>query len=846
MSCTGLLVLFFIFIKGQTESCNDSDSVAPKPNIPHLKAFSKKQSLVVTLPARHTDGESDIYEIQIGRTETQSIIYSRKVSVSAAAERTWTWISDLPLECVDHSVRIRYFCNQSAPSPWSNWTTNHGVKVKNTLRIFPSDRVLQEGKSATFCCVAPQGVKIASINFGNNHFPSTSIGATVEAITVNNLTIPTNRIKSSLLTCTEGTGKKVYAWNYVSFPPQKPQNLSCATSDMTTVVCNWNSGRKRDEFDTNTQTYSLHIEFPAVPQLQEYNISVMVKDELGKETESYSFNISERVLPELQCCRATRGVTNVRISWRVVGNLPQMMLICQVSATPGNITQQVDCNSSSHVCKAEVEHLHPSTEYSIVVRCSTNGKLWGNWSKPKLFKTYPLVMLELWKKIEPASASQIRHVTLMWNTHISDRAVSIQSYRVQWSQKDRMWTNVTDGRQNQLEVTIGPEKCNFTVEAILERGYRAAAHITIPPSERQEAQVVKRRLKSSSADGIILSWDKDRAVTCGYTVEWCTLGSAVPCTLKWIKVPKGNNSLFLSSKNFTAGLRYSFNIYGCTENGHKLLEVKTGYSQELKYVGSPSLVQPVQTTSSSATLEWLFNEHDPAHPAFIIGYLITVQGGRSDKAPDQATNVQNLTIADPLQKSVIIEGLQPNQEYVCSVSALTKEGPGPSVSVPFRTRINYPSQLAKFLAPVLLLLSCIVLLWPQRKKIRTGLKEMFAYPAGMNIKIPEFESFLDETIQRLSSQRIEECISCEIEILNVGASATARKPDFTNDLCSPGTHSSPSSTSASCISVQRGYCPQSAVVLVEKPTCLQMACVINKSYFSTIAESPSEIAADSI
>lgn len=45
------------------------------------------------------------------------------------------------------------------------------------------------------------------------------------------------------------------------------------------------------------------------------------------------------VLPELQCCRATRGVTNVSISWRVVGNLTQMMLICQVSATPGNITQ---------------------------------------------------------------------------------------------------------------------------------------------------------------------------------------------------------------------------------------------------------------------------------------------------------------------------------------------------------------------------------------------------------------------------------------------------------------------------------------------------------------------------
>lgn len=40
-------------------------------------------------------------------------------------------------------------------------------------------------------------------------------------------------------------------------------------------------------------------------------------------------------------------------------------------------------------------------------------------------------------------------------------------------------------------------------------------------------------------------------------------------------------NIYVLPGNFTAGLRYSFNIYGCTENGHKLLEVKTGYSQEL-------------------------------------------------------------------------------------------------------------------------------------------------------------------------------------------------------------------------------------------------------------------------
>lgn len=44
-------------------------------------------------------------------------------------EYTWAWTSDLPLECVSHSVRIRHFSNQSVPSPWSNWVTNNGETV---------------------------------------------------------------------------------------------------------------------------------------------------------------------------------------------------------------------------------------------------------------------------------------------------------------------------------------------------------------------------------------------------------------------------------------------------------------------------------------------------------------------------------------------------------------------------------------------------------------------------------------------------------------------------------------------------------------------------------------------
>ena len=33
--------------------------------------------------------------------------------------------------------------------------------------------------------------------------------------------------------------------------------------------------------------------------------------------------------------------------------------------------------------------------------------------------------------------------------------------------------------------------------------------------------------------------------------------------------------------DYKDGVRYTFNIYGCTEKGHKLLEIQTGYFLEL-------------------------------------------------------------------------------------------------------------------------------------------------------------------------------------------------------------------------------------------------------------------------
>ncbi|GLD54248.1 leukemia inhibitory factor receptor-like isoform X1 [Lates japonicus] len=848
ISLINLLGLYLIFSEDHSGCCLDTVWQPPRPNISPLQAISDKQILVVSWLVNHSGLAGNLYEIQISRAENHIIIYSANVSVPSADshEYTWTWTSDLPLECVNHSVRIRHLYNQSFLSPWSEWVTNNGVEAKDRTKLFPLHQVLREGTSGVFCCVPPVGVNITNITLNKKKYPIISIGARVKAIVVPNLTIPKITPKVLLLTCSDTSGKgDSYIWNYVSFPPQKPRHLNCVTSDMTTVTCTWDPGRARDLYDHNKQTCTLHIEnsdqapitcgpssctFQAIPDLEEYNISVVVKDQLGEETASYSFNISERVSPVMEWGGVSPGITDTTLSWIVQGNLTQMNLLCQVAVDPGSTTE-LNCKSVSDPCEVKLQHLLPNTRYSTRARCSVDGRFWGKWTKPIPFATYPFVTLDLWRRIKQMSDPHSRQVTLLWKLDVLGSA-TIQGFTVHGSQEGQNRTEsipALDSEQTQAEVPIGPGQYDFTVEAVLRNGPSIPAHITIPKLDNTKNLLVEKQLNSNSAGGFNLSWAEEDTATCGFTVEWCILGNAVPCTLQWIHLPEGNNTLFLAAGNFKAGSRYTFNIYGCTENGHRLLEIQTGYSQELKAVQSPSLVEPVQITSSTVTLEWHYNEADPSHPAFITGYLVIVQeiGGHTARM---------FNVSDPRKKSVTIEGLKQSHKYVFSVSALTKKGPGEPAKIRITTKANYTAHLAKILTPILLLLGCTVLLWPRRKTLRRGLKKVFAYPAGMDIKTSELHSFLQETGERVQPHKVEECISCDIEILNthppLNESTTRRDPEPLNMPPSPCSQFSAPSLSPTCVPLQ-DYCPQSAPLLFEGPAPQQITCITNKSYFNS-------------
>lgn len=87
----------------------------------------------------------------------------------------------------------------------------------------------------------------------------------------------------------------------------------------------------------------------------------------------------------------------------------------------------------------------------------------------------------------------------------------------------------------------------------------------------------------------------------------------------------------------------------------------------------------------------------------------------------------------------------------------------------------------------------------------------------------------------MQSHKVEECMSCDIEILNNNqppTEATAlRDPEPLNAPLLPDSQSCPASLSASCVPAQ-GYCPQSATLPGEGLAPRQIADIENKSYFS--------------
>ncbi|XP_053530445.1 leukemia inhibitory factor receptor isoform X3 [Ictalurus punctatus] len=511
----------------------------------------------------HTNS-AQTYQVQIGQSEHLNIVAQTNVSKEAGVRFvSWVWTSALPLQCADHSVRIRRVPgsgDRTVSGSWTDWTTHYGQQnvSSNRSRLFPTQEVLREGSSVFFCCIPPDGARVTALRFSNTPYPLINISHRVRAIRVLGLNV--TKIGVNLI-CRDDSGNKRAVLNYVTFPPEKPKNLSCETRNLKNIVCSWTPGREPNLSSVRRRRYTLHIlnsdgvmfpcdkrssscEFPVLPDLIFYNISVVVKNSLGEERESYAFNITHRVFPVLEDMAVIPAALDAEVYWTLDGNFTGLQLTCQITMEPKNTTT---LSSSSHS--------------------------------------------------------------------------TIEAYEVcvQQQNESRVCVKVTE---TQADVTVGDGVCDVSVRALTHTGLSLPSSITLPVLNTDPTLKQKRIV--GNADGFLLIWSELSSATCGYTLEWCMMGHLGPCDLQWRKLSANQTSLFLSANELRAGCRYTFNIYSCHSSGYQTHERHIGYLKEQKPLQAPDVHLSPSVSSHSITLEWSFDEENPTHPGFITGYTLTV------------------------------------------------------------------------------------------------------------------------------------------------------------------------------------------------------------------------------
>uniref|UniRef100_A0A8C2BA93 Oncostatin M receptor n=1 Tax=Cyprinus carpio TaxID=7962 RepID=A0A8C2BA93_CYPCA len=596
------------------------------PEVTELQALDMWRLEVKWMMDQNEEQRNQTYEIQVGRSTNMDIVDSMNVSRgSLEAVHTLVWTSQLPLNCVDHSVRIRFISEASPPSSWSSWKTIYG----RIFKMFPDDQVLREGSTVMFCCIYPKETHIISMFFSNTPYKVINISPQVKAIRVENIKA-TNSFGVNFY-CDRNSDVSAYNFvtcEYVSHCPTqfKCPHLSKNSIDSKSVSC--------DVEDTDPAS----CRFDVIPHQITYNITLLVTNSLGQESETYTFSITDRGEYESFYVKIKVEGSDTSVMWNSfksgTGLKTKEMLKHILCSSVVVVLQDLDKNGSDSMQSYafRLQHLKPSKLYSVRGRCAVQGNDWGRWTTQRQFIT--------------DRGSVLTRFTLPQVSSDSESFISAYEVCVGYRNTERnVCRNVT---QTQVELTREINMSNITVRAVIQSGLSEPAHITIPSAHTGDKRIM------GNEKGFQLTWTRDSTATCGYTIEWCMLGIALPCNLQWRKVPANQTFLNLTAGDFKAGVQYAFEIYGCSAEGHRRHEKQIGYLKE-----------------QSKSAHTLYMPHYSGAPNSCQSTLFLIQ-----------------SVDDPHSKSWTVGGLEEDRPYTFQLAACTSAGCGPETTATFRTRQN--------------------------------------------------------------------------------------------------------------------------------------------------------------
>ncbi|KAM8793532.1 oncostatin-M-specific receptor subunit beta-like [Eudromia elegans] len=626
------------------------------------------------------------FEIQVNRMEENTTVWTELYNVTldkSGKPLHWNWDSDLPLECMSHSVRIRSKAEASKSwSQWSPWETIPGLDASNYSQpqIFPDEKIIEEGSDITLCCIGRKGQIITEFfslpavhNFSRTH---TQTGL----LTAKN--VAHQKTSHVSVFCQESGGKGnhynqtvFFVGNYLTALSQQlgsgfaQKLIPCTVHCTEECSCSW---------DINHQRV--------------YNIMLTVENPLGKKTATDAFDVTHRIQPSAPSKLFGHcSDTEIMLSWKQQNK--GIKLICETEVLHPDGKAEWHNSSSTYLQHASITlgGLQPYTQYTCRVRCGAAQHFWrwSEWSNAQTFRTKeasPSGKLDIWRQITPVLGG--RNVTLFWKPTPSFRANGRSiSYEVTWGKVEgnsKPEHISISSVYNSTRIFIDNNPYKISVVAKNNVNYSRPSVMVIPGatgnSNLKEDQVI------GADDGIFLSWEPSNKYD-GYVVDWCNFPELQPCDLQWQRFGPHNSSALISSALFVPGVRYNFHIYGSAANTVSLLEKKTGYLKELPPTLDPP-VKKIHLTFHAVTLSWDSYPTTASQPGFVRGYHVYVSPMQEDCSlkeskkhvlPDGSV-LCKYTIENPEEKRYTVKHLMPNTKYKVVVKAYTGGGESPIAS----------------------------------------------------------------------------------------------------------------------------------------------------------------------
>ncbi|XP_017361370.1 leukemia inhibitory factor receptor [Cebus imitator] len=741
-----------------------------------------------------------IWEIKVLRKESMELVKLVTHNTTLNGKDTlhhWTWASDMPLECAIHFVEIRCRIDNlhfSGRKEWSDWSPVKNISwtPDSQTKVFPQDKVILVGSDITFCCVSQE--KVLSALIGHTNCPLIHLDGENVAIKIHNISVSASSGTNVVFTTEDNIfGTVIFA----GYPPDTPQQLNCETHDLKEIICSWNPGRltglvgpratsytlyesfsgkyvryKRDEAPTN-ESYQLF--FQMLPNQQIYNFTLNAHNPLGRSESTILVNITEKVYPHTPTSFKVKDInsTAVTLSWHLPGNFAKINLLCQIEIKKyksvqeqRNVTIKGVENSSYLVA---LDKLNPYTVYTFRTRCSTETFWkWSKWSNKKQHLTteaIPSKGPDTWREW----SSDGKNLIIYWKPlPINEANGKILSYNVSCS-SDEETQSLSEIPDPQHKAEIRLDKNDYIISVVAKNSVGSS-----PPSKIASMEIPNDDLKVEQVvgmgKGILLTWHYDPNMTCDYVIKWCNSSRSEPCLMDWRKVPSNSTETVIESDQFRPGVRYSFFLYGCRNQGYQLLRTMIGYIEELAPIVAPNFTVE-DTSADSILVKW---EDIPVEElrGFLRGYLFYFGKGERDTSKMRVlesgrSDIKVKNITDISQKTLRIADLQGKTSYHLVLRAYTDGGMGPEKSMYVVTKENSVGLIIAILIPVAVavIVGVVTSILCYRK--REWIKETFYpdIPNPENCKALQFQKSVCEGSSALKTLEMNPCTPNNVEVL---------------------------------------------------------------------------------